>query len=96
LRVWAKTMERVKTLESQHGRTSRSNGERYAETVANGTGETLLCTFPLWSKAETYKQQCEVVDGKEGVGGGHSTDEHEDNTTSWREGPLLCSQVERR
>lgn len=38
-------------------------------------------------------REIEVVDGKEGVGGGHSTEECKDNTTLQREGPLLCSQV---
>jgi len=70
-------------------------GERYAEKVVNGTGETLLCT-PRWGVKRKPISTCERVDGREGVGGVYSTVEHKDNTTLWREGTLLCSWVERR
>ena len=65
-------------------------GGRYVEKVVSGTGETLLC--PFFQKGERKPISiCEMVDCKEGVGGGHSTEYHNDNTTLCREGPLLCS-----
>lgn len=68
-------------------------GERYVEKVVNGTGRPYSAR-PVRSVKRKPITVREVVDGREGVGGVHSTDEHKDNTTLWREGALLCSRVE--
>lgn len=65
-------------------------GGWYVEKVVSGTRETLLC--PFFQKGERKPISiCEIVDCKEGVGGDHSTEYHNHNTTLCREGPLLCS-----
>lgn len=46
--------------------------------VINGTGETLL--YPHGGERKPISI-CEMVDCKEGVGGGHSTNDYHDNTT---------------
>lgn len=50
-------------------------GERHVKRVVIGTGETLL--YPQGRREKAYKQS-EMVDCKEGVGGGHSTNDNYD------------------
>jgi hypothetical protein len=83
-------MEDAKNLETQHRRILRGKEDGMLRKQCLELGRP---SFALSLKKGKRKpiSKCEMVDCKEGVGGGHSTEHHNDNTTLCREGPLLCS-----
>jgi hypothetical protein len=68
-------------------------GERYVEKVTNGTGEILLYTF-LWNVKRKPISVCEMVDGRKGVGGGHSIDEMKTTQLHGEKDPYFVHKLE--